>query len=80
MDVHSQGAAGQEVQLVNVPLAALAQRVRQLLHDFPENPLLEQLLQLAARVQGVCQASSCSALSWRSVQDCTGRSCTPLFL
>ena len=41
-----------EVQLVTGPLAALMRRVRELLEEFPDNPLLGQLLQLASRIQG----------------------------
>ena len=46
------GAAVQEVQPVTGPLQGLVQRVRQLLEQFADNPLLGQLLQLAGRIQG----------------------------
>lgn len=49
----------QEVQLVAAPLAALVQRVQQLLEEFPDNPLLGQLLQLAGRIQGVLATCCC---------------------
>ena len=53
MDINRPGAAVRETQMVTQPLTLLQQRVAQLLDEFPENPLLTQLQQLTARIQGM---------------------------
>ena len=52
VDLNRPGRAVRETQLVTQPLAQLQQRVQQLLDEFPDNPLLTQLQQLARRIQG----------------------------
>ena len=41
-----------EAALVKEPVTALTQRLGQLLLDWPENPLLEQLIALCSRLLG----------------------------
>ena len=52
VDINKPGAAVRETQMVAQPLAQLRQRVALLLDEFPDNPLLTQLRQLATRIQG----------------------------
>ena len=46
-----------EAALVKEPVTALTQRLRQLLMDWPENPLLEQLIALCNRLLGASPTS-----------------------
>ena len=59
VDINKPGAAVQETQMVAQPLAQLLQRVAQLLDEFPDNPLLTQLRQLATRIQGAHSFQQC---------------------
>ena len=58
-DINKLGAAVRETQMVAQSLAQLLQRVAPLLDEFPDNPLLTQLRQLAARIQSGSSLRQC---------------------
>lgn len=51
LDVQKAGAAVGEAELLLDPLGQLQERLRQLLADWPEHPLLSQLLAICTRIQ-----------------------------
>ena len=52
VDVQRPHAAVGEASLVIPPLAAMQHRLQQLLSDWPEHPLLSQLVAICTRIQG----------------------------
>ena len=72
MDVQQPGGAVGETALLVGPLLAVQRRLQELLVDWPEHPLLDQLLAICHRIQGgsplthtaqhvmVCGLAACS--------------------
>ena len=61
IDVQQPGAAVGEAALLMAPIAALQTRLHELLAEWPDNPLLTQLLAICDRIQG----ESSTATTWK---------------